>query len=167
MHAAAIIIATSILAIVAYYDLLTRRIPNTLSIGIAALGLIRMALAANPVAVCYTLAATIMIFVATFLLFWRGIIGGGDAKLIAGMALLIGHQELLTFLLLMSLAGGSLALIVIAHDRVNPALNRVWRLAVEPSRAVTGPPQPGTEKKTVPYGVAIAAAGAITLMIAR
>lgn len=165
MQAAVISIATGILGIVAYYDLLTRRIPNTLSIAILALGMIRMALAADPVAVCHTLADTTLILVATFLLFWRGMIGGGDAKLIAAMTLLVGHHNLLGFLFLMSLFGGVLALLVLARDKLGPklvrsssAVNSTWSPEHEP--AALG-------KSTVPYGLAIAAAGVFTLILTK
>jgi len=165
VQAAVISIATGILGIVAYYDLLTRRIPNTLSIAILALGMIRMALVADPVAVCHTLADTMLIFVATFLLFWRGMIGGGDAKLVAAMALLIGHQKLFDFLFFMSAFGGVLGLAVLARDKLAPRLARL-----EFARAGRFVPElgwPAQRDSTVPYGVAIAAAGVITLIIVR
>ena len=167
MQSGILVVAVTILAIGAYGDVRFRRIPNALSLAVAALGISRLILAHNAVAAGYTVAAGLLTFAVTFLLFWRDAIGGGDAKLIAAMTLLIGHQQLVDFLLLMSVSGGLLALVVIAYDKVNPVLKRVWRLAIKPSLSVTDPPQPGAEKTTVPYGVAVAAAGAITLMIAR
>ena len=165
MPATVIIIATSLLAIIAYYDLMTRRIPNTLSTAIVALGVIRMALVADPVAVCHTLVAAMLIFVATFLLFWRGMIGGGDAKLIAAMALLIGHQKLFSFLLLMSAFGGMLGLAVLARDKLTPRLARGG--FARAGRFVPKVGRSAQRDSTVPYGLAIAAAGVITLIIAR
>jgi len=165
VQASVIIIATSLLAIIAYYDLTTRRIPNTLSIAIVALGLIRMALIADPVAVCHTLAATVLIFVATFLLFWRGMIGGGDAKLISALALLIGHQKLISFLFSMSAFGGVLGLAVLARDKLTPGLARLG--FARAGRFVPELGRPTRRGSTVPYGLAIAAAGVITLIIVR
>ena len=110
MHSAILAVAVGILVIVAYEDVRTRRIPNALSLAIAALGLARIALAAEVIDAGYTHAAAIIIFAITFALFQRGGIGGGDAKILPATALLIGHRELLSFLFLMSLCGGVLAL---------------------------------------------------------
>ena len=119
MHSAVLAVAVGILVIVAYEDVRTRRIPNSLSLAIAALGLARIALAAEVLDAGYTLAAAIIIFAITFALFQRGGIGGGDAKILPATALLIGHRELLGFFFLMSLCGGALALATLATERLD------------------------------------------------
>jgi prepilin peptidase CpaA len=167
MNTAVAVLSVTILAVIAYGDVRFRRIPNALSLAIAVLGVGRLLLVDDEVATGYTLASGLATFAITFLLFWRHVIGGGDAKLITAMALLIGHEQLLNFLFLMSISGGLLALVVFAHDKVNRTLGRVWPLAAGPSHCVTGASVHGGEKTTVPYGVAVAAAGAITLMMAR
>jgi hypothetical protein len=82
MHSAVLAVAVGILVIVAYEDVRTRRIPNALSLATAALGLARVAFAAEVIDAGYTLAAAIIIFSITFTLFQRGAIGGGDAKIL-------------------------------------------------------------------------------------
>jgi prepilin peptidase CpaA len=166
MHATMLVIAIAVLAVIAYGDVRFRRIPNAATLAIAALGLTRIILAQNAVAASYTLAAAAVIFAVTFLLFWRGAFGGGDAKLITAMALVIGHQQLLNFLFLMSASGGVLALVVLIRDKFEPALGRLCRRTTAP-RVKTHPRVAAAENGTVPYGVAVAAAGAITLIIAR
>jgi prepilin peptidase CpaA len=165
MQSAVLVVAVGVLALIAYGDMRMRRIPNALSLAIATLGLARLALDYDAAAVIHTLAAASVTFAVTFLLFWRGVIGGGDAKLVAAVVLLIGHQELLGFLFLMSLCGGALAAAILARDQLRL---RYWR----PSRLARLPPL--TEavgsttallESTVPYGVAIAAAGVITLIL--
>jgi prepilin peptidase CpaA len=135
-----------------------------LSVAIAALGLVRIILVGNPAAVTYTLAAGVVIFVATFLLFWCGAIGGGDAKLITAMAPLVGYQNLIEFLFLMSLFGGMLALAAFVQEKLRPSLVclRPGATRRSPIEATSAAP----EEPTVPYGLAIAAAGAIMLIIA-
>src|SRR5436309_1584852 len=98
MHSAFLVVAVGVLATIAYHDVRTRRIPNALSIVIAALGLARIALAADVVAGWYTLAAATVTFAGTFVMFRYGMIGGGDAKMIPATALLVGYRELLGFL---------------------------------------------------------------------
>src|SRR5689334_5102219 len=101
MQSAILAIASAVLFIIAYGDVRTRRIPNALSLAIAALGLVRIIVGDDIAAARYTLAAGVVTFTVGFLLYWRGVIGGGDAKLIAAVALLVGYQELPSFLFLM------------------------------------------------------------------
>jgi prepilin peptidase CpaA len=165
VQTALLIVGMGILAVIAYRDVRTRRIPNALSLATAILGLLRIMLVHDPVAAGHTLAAAAAIFVAAFLLFWYGAIGGGDAKLTAATALLVGYHDLFSFLFLMSVCGGALALVMLARD---------WlRLQLWPpsQRAGTPPPTEIVERiaapsrSTVPYGVAIAAAGVVTLIL--
>ena len=164
MQTAVLVVGIGILAIIAYGDVRTRRIPNALSLTIATLGLIRIIIVDDPVDAGHTLMAGITVFLVAFLLFWRGAIGGGDAKLVAAMALLIGYHDLFSFLFLMSLCGGGLALAILARDKLGPRLWRLSRPAGMPSAKI---PEciVAAAPSTVPYGVAIAAAGAITLIL--
>jgi prepilin peptidase CpaA len=164
VQTAVLVVGIGILAIIAYGDVCTRRIPNALSVAIAMLGLLRMILLHDPAAASRTLAAAAAVFVAAFLLFWRGAIGGGDAKLVPAMALLIGYHELLSFLFLMSLGGGALALAILARDKLRPRLLHLPRLESMPSAKIPGC-SVAPARSTVPYGVAIAAAGVITLIL--
>jgi prepilin peptidase CpaA len=165
VQTAVLVLAIAILAIIAYGDVRTRRVPNVLSIAIATLGLMRIILIQDPVAAGHTLAAGVTLFAAAFLLFWRGAIGGGDAKLVAAMALLIGYQDLFSFLFLMSLCGGALALAIIARDKLGPRFWRLSRLARMRSATEAAGCNAAAARSTVPYGVAIAAAGVITLIL--
>jgi prepilin peptidase CpaA len=165
MQTAVLVVAIGILAIIAYGDVRTRRIPNVLAAAIATLGLVRMMLAGDPVATVHTLEAGAAVFAAAFLLFWRGAIGGGDAKLVAAMALLISYQNLFSFLFLMSLCGGALALAILARDKLRPRFWRLSRPARMPSATEAAGCIAAAVRSTVPYGVAIAAAGVITLIL--
>jgi prepilin peptidase CpaA len=162
VHTAILIVGMGILAVIAYRDVRTRRIPNVLSLGIAILGLLRIILVYDPVAAGHTLAAGAAIFVAAFLLFWYGAIGGGDAKLVSATALLVGYHDLFSFLFLMSVCGGALALAMLARDTLRLWLPARWArtpLATEIAECVAAP------APTVPYGVAIATAGVVMLIL--
>src|SRR3984893_10313711 len=121
MQWAVLVVAVGILTLIAYGDVRMRRIPNALSLAIATLGLAHLALAHDVVAASYTVAAATVTFAVTLLLFWRGVIGGGDAKLLAAVVLLIGHHELLVFLFLMSLCCGALAAAIHARNHARRA----------------------------------------------
>jgi prepilin peptidase CpaA len=135
------------------------------SLAIAILGLLRIILVHDPVAAGNTLAAGATIFVAAFVLFWRGAIGGGDAKLVAAMALLVSYRDLFSFLFLMSVCGGAFALAILARDKFRQRLRRPPRRASMPSSAEAVGHIAAPAPSTVPYGVAIAAAGVITLIL--
>jgi prepilin peptidase CpaA len=163
---ALLVLAITVLAIIAYGDVRTRRIPNLLTTTIVILGIMRMILVRDPVAASQTLAAGTAVFAAAFLLFSRGIVGGGDAKLVAATALLIGYHDLFGFLFLMSLFGGALALAILARDKIRHQpliLSRPGRISSSTTQA--GGDSMAAAPSTVPYGVAIAAGGMITLIL--
>lgn len=167
MQSAVLAAAVGIFAVAAYHDVRTRRIPNAFCLTIAWLGLVRIALTQDLVGAGCTLAAGVGIFAASFVLYRYGVFGGGDAKIVAAAALLIGYRELLEFLFLMSLCGGALALATLAAERLGPPLKRL--LGSPHQRTMTAAQQGRAAPKgsTVPYGVAVAAAGVITLISPR
>jgi prepilin peptidase CpaA len=144
-----------IFAVVAYGDMRTRRIPNELIVAILALAAFRIAVDGDARAGLYTLAAAAALFIATFLLFWRGLLGGGDVKLIGATALLIGYHNFFEFLFVMSISGALVAVAVLARDRLG--LRRATTAPLEEQEAQA--------RLTVPYGVAIAAAGIVVLFV--
>jgi prepilin peptidase CpaA len=156
VHAVILFLGIGLFAVVAYGDMKTRRIPNGLAIAVGILGLFRMILTGDPSAALYTLAASAGVFTATFLLFWRGFLGGGDVKLMAATALLVGYHDLFEFLFVMSVCGALVSLAVVAGYRLG--LRRATVLPAEDHHKTSTRP-------TVPYGVAIAAAGILTLLL--
>ena len=163
MRSVMLITAICLFAVIAYSDLQSRRISNTLSLAIAVLGLLRIALAHDATAP-QTLAAASITLAATFLLFWVGMIGGGDAKLIPATVLLVGSHGFVRFLLLMSFCGGVLALtILVRHNFRVGNWGRSERVCT--SMGATIAERIAGSVDTVPYGVAIAAAGVISLVL--
>jgi len=167
MHPVVLAVTAGIFVVVGYHDVRTRRIPNELSLAIAGLGLARIALAADMADAGYSLAAAAMIFAVTFALFRYGAFGGGDAKIIPATALLIGYRELLDFLFLMSLCGAALALATIATEKLGAPVKRLCLTRHVSLIAETKGKRAPAKGSTVPYGVAVAAAGVLTLLAAR
>src|SRR3954468_10301153 len=108
------LLAAILLSLAAFGDLRTRRIPNTLVLAIAASGFARLILAGDPNSALFTIAAAAAVFAIGFLLFWRGMLGGGDVKLMAAAVLLVGAPALSLFLVAMSLCGLVVTLATIA-----------------------------------------------------
>lgn len=202
MHTAILLLGIAVFAVIAYRDVCTRRIPNEFSIAVAVLGLAQVILAGDLHMALYTIAAAAAVFVVSFAMFWLGWIGGGDAKLLSASALLVGYHDLFSFLMMMGLCGGLLALAVIVTGRFGAPLRprpragepglpgpapaamatslygSLFALAVMaagrfgavprplPRAAAPGSPglSPAPARPSVPYGVAIAVAGALILL---
>lgn len=132
-------------------DLESRRIPNRLCL--ALVGLYPAFVLADGGSADWmgSLAVAVAVLATGMVAFRAGWVGGGDVKLIAATALWIGPASALDFLLTTGLFGGALAILMLSPHRF--ALARVADLGGCPDLrdAVLG--------QTIPYGVAIAAAG--------
>jgi prepilin peptidase CpaA len=125
--------------VAAYSDVKSFRIPNMLVAAVAFLGIIRLITIGDPNAAFHTIVASFVLLAVGFVLFWQGIVGGGDAKLITAAALLIGYHDLYSFLVFMSICGAVISIAALAARRK------------------------AKSKLYIPYGVAIATAGSVTL----
>lgn len=129
----------AILVFAAVVDVRTFTISNRLNLTVALLAPVYWAsVALSPwpgVAVQLAAAATVFILLAGA--FYAGMMGGGDVKLAAALALWFSPFTTIHFLVLTSLAGGVLTLVVVALHR---------------ARKREGRPE-------IPYGVAIAFGG--------
>ena len=136
-------------------DLLSLRIPNWIPVVIV-VAFVPAAVAAgwDATAILIQFGAGVAVLIAGVLLFAAGVIGGGDAKLLAAGAVWVGWGGLPAFLLLVALGGGVLGLALIAFRRARlPALleARAWAQRLH-ERA-----------NPVPYGVAIGMAALVLL----
>lgn len=86
-----------------------------------------------------------------FLLFARNLIGGGDAKLVAAVALWAGPGLFVDFLVITGIAGGALAFVLWLRHRLSRA--------AAPALVFVTEADPDFVKQPMPYGVAIAAGG--------
>ena len=129
----------AILVVAAVVDVRTFTISNRLNLTIALLAPVYWAsVALSPwpgIAVQLAAGATVFLLLAGA--FYAGMMGGGDVKLAAALALWFPPLGTIKFLILMSLAGGILTIIVLALHR---------------ARKREGRPE-------IPYGVAIAFGG--------
>ena len=87
-----LIIGIALFIAAAYGDIKSLRIPNKLAIAVATLGVVRLLVLGDVSAALYTVGASAIVFIVTFLLFRRGILGGGDVKLLSATVLLVGYQ---------------------------------------------------------------------------
>jgi prepilin peptidase CpaA len=139
------------LTVAALCDLRWRIIPNRLCAALAVCGA-AVAVTASGFDAVWTFATALAVLAGAAGLFAAGVMGGGDVKLAAASALWLTPAQAPAFLLLTSLAGGVLAL--------------VWLLCVFVATRFSGAPTGAALRASlrvgVPYGVAIAAAAALT-----
>ena len=134
------------LVVAAVIDVKTFTISNRLNAFIALLAPLYWWSAALPLwpDIGLQLAIAAGVFALLAAAFYAGMMGGGDVKLAAALALWFSPMSTLKFLIFMSIAGGLLTLIVVAIHRI---------------RKRQGKPE-------VPYGVAIAFGG-LAILIQR
>jgi prepilin peptidase CpaA len=140
----------ALMAFAAAYDLTTMTIPNKLTAAVALAFIAVVAICRLPVTeVAWHLAAGLLVLTVTFAMFAAGWMGGGDAKLAAGIALWLGFADLFNYFVLASILGGALTLALLAARRypLPLMLTRVsWAHRLHA-------PETG-----IPYGIALALA---------
>ena len=157
------IIVSILLGLAAGTDMRARIIPNRVTIAVAAAGLLQAGLQGFLFSAGH-LALVGGLFALCVGLFALGAIGGGDAKLVPAVALGLPVAHWPTFLLVMALAGGVIALAMLLGERLGSA-----RPAEAPARghgaAPAADPDAPAPPSGVPYGLAIAAGGLAALWL--
>lgn len=132
-------------------DLFTMTIPNRISIGMVAGFLVAAPFSSLTLtAFLWHLAAGFSMLVVGILMFSRGWLGGGDAKLLAAATLWLGFDRLFEYLLYVAMAGGALAFGILLYRSLIPPLwlvNQDWAMRLH------------AKSGGIPYGIAIAAGG--------
>lgn len=149
-----LIVFGGLLIYAACSDVATMTIPNWVSIALAAaFPVIALAEGLSATAILVHLGFGLVVLLAGFLLFQFGVLGGGDAKLIASAAVWTGIGAFPPFAAWTMMVGGLLALLLLTvRARLKPGearpafVNRLLK------------PRGG-----VPYGVAILAGGIASL----
>jgi len=145
----------ALLAAAAGWDLASYTIPNFLSLALAAaFAAFAIATGMTPGTAGMHVLAGVLCLALGFALFGFRLIGGGDAKLFATIALWLGFSHLFEFAFVTSLIGGALALVLISLRRLPmPAMlaGQGWLVRLHDRRS------------GIPYGIALAA-GALVLL---
>ena len=134
-----LVILAILLLVAAVIDVRTFTISNKLNLGVALLAPLYWWAAHLPLwpDIGVQVAVAVGVFVLLAAAFYVGMMGGGDVKLAAALALWFRPDETIRFLIVMSIAGGVLTLVVVILHRM---------------RKNEGKPK-------IPYGVAIAFGG--------
>ncbi len=145
--------AILLLVAAAVWDAVTLTIPNYLVLAVLALYLASLSVNFDLASILFDVLAALIVFAVCFVLFALGWLGGGDAKLAPGAVLWAGYDGLPQFVIVMTLAGGVLAIVLwLLRAALRPTAIEQARLPVVLRWA-----------SPVPYGIAISA-GAILVI---
>ncbi len=133
-HAVAGLTLVFLVGLAVRSDLASRRIPNRLTVGCFAVGIaLRIPLGLTTVG--WGLTAALLAFVFGFAFYLLGGLGGGDVKLMAGLATFLEPDGLLIGLLVMAGVGGIMAIVTSWRaGRLRSVLTNVWLFAVTAGR---------------------------------
>ena len=147
-----LLIFTAALLLAALWDVSTLTIPNLLTASLAIAFFGAAPLSGMPLDVMggHILLGLVGLVVGMGL-FAGGLIGGGDAKLLAAASLWIGWSELGVFLIWTALAGGALAILMDSFRRVPFPASTKWLMRLH------------NPEQGIPYGVAIAVGGFVAI----
>jgi prepilin peptidase CpaA len=140
----------ALLVAAAAEDAYRLRISNIISIALLVLALVAMAVVGFSIALWENGVVFAAILAIGTFLFGRGWLGGGDVKLLASLGLWFDLEGALRLVLSVLIAGGVLALVILALRMVTGGKGN-HRIAVLNKGA------------GIPYGIAIAAGALITL----
>lgn len=133
-------------------DAMMRKISNVASVSIALLGFaFHIASYSAFTDILIPLASGAVVFVLGVALFARGLLGGGDVKLLASCAIWTAWPDTLGFLMITALIGGAMAIL--------------WRFEapVRFALANAGMKVDVAATQQMPYGIAIAGGAFLTL----
>ena len=145
---ARLLLFPALMAFAAASDLFTMTISNRVSLALAAGFLALALLSGMPFQeILSHIGAGLTVLVIAFGCFAMGWVGGGDAKVAAGVALWFGFDHLLNYLLYASLFGGALTLLLLQFRQwplPSPLTGQAWLLRLH------------ARESGIPYGIALA-----------
>jgi prepilin peptidase CpaA len=137
-------ILIALLAAATIQDTVQLKISNVISGAVLVLAIVAMALAGFSLGLWQNALVFAVVFAIGAFLFARDVLGGGDVKLFAAVALWVDLATALRLVLTIVLVGGLVAILIIVLRLISPK----WLT----SRVRTLQPKAG-----IPYGIAIAA----------
>ena len=152
LQTGSLIVLAVLLVAAAWQDLRTLHISNGLPLSIVGVfvvwSILGLAAGTSTAAgVALSVACAVTFFLVATAAFAAGMIGGGDVKLAAAMALFAGPSLMLDFLLVVGIVGGVLGIIMLAGVQIGPVAH------------AGGSTARGRLQSRLPYGLAIAAGG--------
>lgn len=165
IHLASLAAFAALMIAAAIEDFRRLIIPNALTLALLVLWPPYLAGAFSLVGALGALGCAAIVFVVGALCFARGLIGGGDVKLLSAATLWVGPAQTPALLLVTGLVGGALALLLLLPPGARVAQFGRSLLGRALGSDVTG--AMAARPIQIPYGIAIAAAALIVTLPAN
>lgn len=167
---AALVLLLPLTAIITYFDVRYRRIPNLFVLATLVSGLIINFMAAGLGGLWASAGGCLLAFGLMFILHVFGAMGAGDVKLFAAVGSVVGTGMVPETFLVVLLTGGVLAVYtIIRNGTLLTTLTRVLQIFVGllPGWQMPRFDVPADRRHTLPYGVAITFGSIISLFVFR
>ena len=155
-------------ALVIYYDVRYRRIPNSFVLATLIAGLTFNIVMDGVSGGLSSIGGCLFAFILMFMLHVFGAMGAGDVKLFAAIGSVIGAQLVLPTFVVVVITGGLLALVNVLRSGIfRTTMHRVLQILVGllPGWQMPKFSVPADRRLTVPYGVAITIGAIISTAI--
>jgi prepilin peptidase CpaA len=161
-------VLVGLLIVAALADVAARIIPDGVAIAIAVLGLTARVTAGGVPGVTESIAAALLVLMVLVILHARGLMGGGDVKLMAAMVLGLPLEWIYRFFIVTAVAGGIIALLhLVLRSAIRTAPGPPPRGAALLRRALIAERWRIARRGSLPYGVAIACGGIWAILASR
>ena len=162
MYVLFVIAMLALLAAGAWQDIATRTIPDEVNALLFVVGSLAR-LAQGPQELLYSGLSAMMLFLLCMSLYSRGLVGGGDVKLITACAIGLSPSDCYVFVVATALAGGILGITYLLFSRRLAPMRLAKRTSIL-KRVIAVETWRVRRRGPLPYGVAIAAGGAFVLL---
>lgn len=157
-------------ALIIYYDVRYRRIPNAYVVGTLIVGL-SLGIAFDGLnGFLNSFGGCVLAFILMFMLHVFGAMGAGDVKLFAAVGSLMGANLVLPTFVVVVLTGGLLAFIsILRSGHLKTTMFRVMQIFIGllPGWPMPKFAVPTDRRRTIPYGVAITIGAIISTAMFR
>ncbi len=155
-------LVVALLCVAAWRDLTTRTIPDSVCLALAGLGLF-VRVSEGWSAAGLSIAVALLLFVLLLVVAMRGVLGGGDVKLAAAVAMGLPPAQAWDFVYATVMIGGLLGVAYLAGPHFVPRLGPAAGAAF-PRRLAAVEAWRLRRRGPVPYGIAIAGGGILVLL---
>ena len=155
--------ASALLLTAAWNDIATRLIPDAISLWLLAIGALARLFEGHPSDLAFSCGDRAAAFEFAADTYSRGLIGGGDVKIMTALAVGLSPFDCYRFIVATAIAGGLLGITYLVLSRRLPPMHRTKRISLL-NRVANLELRRIRRRGPLPYGVAIAAGGTFVLL---